>query len=701
MQIVSSSLLGLTIQCAKCHDHKFEPITQADYYSLQAVFVPVFPAANVELWKKPNERYAYAPQPGEQEAWEQDVRESEQTSARLRTELAEWMRAHRQQGDVVFADDFESGDLAEHWSNTAPGDDAPGGKVPVTLGADAAPSGRIQTGRLEVVEGGTEGDSWISTRQSFDWTPEQTGEAIQVTFDVVSNKLSTGGAEAQRIGYFIALHDFNDNSDVPAGNILIDGNPGGSTTIYVDYPGEDSTGDRTIGDTGYAPGRNYGVRVTKLEDGQYRLEHVVDGVPEEKSATLKAEDLPDGGFGFEYCCGRSFVVDNVLVERFPAAATDEDPTRAQFATELQSRRKAVKEAADHYDAIKDHRPGKLAWATDLVTAPPETHLLTRGNFGDPADVVTPRPFAVLTPTDKPFTVQSPSDKTTGRRLALANWLTASGSPAAALMARVQVNRLWQSHFGTGIVATPDNFGLSGSPPSHPELLDWLAGEFIRSGWSVKHVQRLILNSATFLQTSEAAAECIAADPEDRLLSRFPLHRLDAESIRDAMLAVSGDLDATVGGPYVPTDRGKNGEVVVAESHAGAHRRSIYLQQRRTQVLSLLQVFDAPSIVFNSVRRPRTAMPLQALSLLNSDFVLARSASLARRLEQEEPDEEQRIARAYEVTLSRLPDSDEAATVREFLDAQSRVYDDAPDARHKAWVDLCQSLLASNEFLYID
>jgi hypothetical protein len=441
--------------------------------------------------------------------------------------------------------------------------------------------------------------------------------------------------------------------------------------------------------------------VTKLEDGQYRLEHVVDGVPEEKSATLNAEDLPDGGFGFEYCCGRSFVVDNVLVERFPAPAEDENTARGEFTAVLQSRRKAVKAATDQYDAIKDRRPGHLAWATDLMSAPPETHLLTRGSYADPASVVTPRPFAVLTPADKPFDVQPLSGRTTGRRLALANWLTAPGSPAAALMARVQVNRIWQSHFGTGIVATPDNFGLSGAPPSHPELLDWLAGEFVRSGWSVKHVQRLIVNSATFRQSSEADAHCLAADPEAHLLSRFPMHRLDAETIRDAMLAVSGDLDRTSGGPFVPTDRGGSGEVIVREDQPGTRRRSIYLQQRRTQVLSLLQVFDAPSIVFNSVRRPRTAMPLQALSLLNSEFVLVRSASLSRRLEQEEPDEERRLVRACEVTLSRLPEPDEITALREFLEAQSQTYGEAPDARHRAWVDLCQSLLASNEFLYVD
>jgi hypothetical protein len=275
------------------------------------------------------------------------------------------------------------------------------------------------------------------------------------------------------------------------------------------------------------------------------------------------------------------------------------------------------------------------------------------------------------------------------------------------MARVQVNRIWQQHFGTGIVATSENLGMSGAAPTHPELLEWLAAEFVRSGWSVKHVQRLILNSAAFRQTSVAVAPQpaepapLAVDPDNRLLWRFPLRRLDAEALRDAMLAVSGELDTSSGGPYVPTQRLETGEVIVADSQPGALRRSIYLQQRRTQVLSMLQVFDAPSIVFNSMRRPRTTMPLQSLGLLNSAFVRARAAALAERLEREAGDEEARVGCLYELTHARAPASDERQAAFEFLDLQTREYEGQADARRRAWVDLSQNILMSNEFLYVE
>ena len=208
---------------------------------------------------------------------------------------------------------------------------------------------------------------------------------------------------------------------------------------------------------------------------------------------------------------------------------------------------------------------------------------------------------------------------TGRRLAFARWLTTPESRPAALLARVTVNRLWQNHFGVGIVATADNLGYSGAPPTHPGLLDYLAGELVRSGWSVKHVQRLIVSSAVYRQTSRPHAAGKKADPDNRLLWRFPLLRLDADGVRDAMLATAGELDLRLAGPYVPTKVSGSGEVIVEESNPAARRRSVYLQQRRMQVPSMLSVFDAPLVVYNCTRRNSTTIPLQSLSLLNSDL----------------------------------------------------------------------------------
>jgi hypothetical protein len=588
--------------------------------------------------------------------------------------------------------------LTPRWSNVAPTDNRPGGRVAVALDAEKAPAARSRDGRLEIIAGGTD-ESWITTSQSFDWSPDAEGDAIQVTFKLVDNKVSADGKPAERIGYYIATHDFDDDGPVAGGNILIDGHPSGSTSVFLDYPGGDSDTKGAIGRTGYAPGRDYGVRVTNVGKGQFRLEQIVDGFAEDKALTLNAADLPDGGFGFEYHAERGFVVDDVRIENFRAEEGNQASAIAALDKEFNRRQSELQSAQDSSNRLTGDPPGKIAWVTDTSPTPPETHLLLRGDYAKPGDVMTPSPLSALDASGAAFARNSSSDaRTTGRRSAFANWLTDPNQRAAALMARVQVNRIWQAHFGVGIVATPENLGISGAPPTHPKLLDWLAVEFIQSGWSVKHVQRLIVNSATFRQSGDTED---ASRADDRLLGHFPAFRLDAESIRDAMLFVGGELDTTMSGPSVAVNTREDGAVVVAEGRPGAHRRSVYLQQKRTQVVSFLQLFDTPTIVFNSLRRPRTAMPLQSLSLLNSDFVRARSHAFASRMERERPDESERLTAVFLTAYARPPSGEEETAARGFLDTQANTYGQDAEARKKAWVDLCQSIFVSNEFLYLD
>ena len=700
MQNTASSLLGLTLQCAKCHDHKFEPLTQQDYYRYQAIFYPVF---NLEQWIKPNDRFVLAPLPGEKEAWELRGNELAIQITRLQAELAAWTKEHRPRGEVLFEDDFGTTEkLASKWSNIAPGDDGPGGAMPVNVDSTTAPGAVIAEGTLRIIESGAAANRWLSTRQKFDWTPEQKGEAIQVAFDLVDTRLSEG-KPAERIGYYIALHDFNDNSSTPGGNILIDGNPGGGTAVHIDYPGDDSRAAGEITATSYSASRGYGVRVTNIGDGKFKLEHVVDGVAEEKSLTLNATDLPDGGFGFEYCCGRSFVADNVRVERF-AAESDDKNAKGQlkaFTTQLKSQRAALEKAQKEKESHAKNQPGKIFWASDVSKSPPEVFLLERGNYGARKEKVPASPPAVLCDEASRY-AESPSGTTTGRRLAFANWLTAAGSRPAALVARVQANRLWQHHFGTGLVATPENLGVAGSPPSHPELLEHLAAELVRGEWSAKRLHRSIVTSAAYRQRSQASEASLAKDADGWLLSRYPLRRLDAEAIRDSMLAASGDLDERMYGPYVPTTRDGAGEVIVPEDQPGSRRRSIYLYQRRTQVLSMLAVFDSPSIVYNSISRPRSTMPLQSLSQLNSTFALKRAEGLASRLTAEHPgDELARLAAAFVMTLGRPATESQLTAAKELLQTQREAYEKEKLDGNLAWRDLCQMLLASNEFLYLE
>ena len=702
VQIMGSALFGLTFQCARCHDHKFEPVAQREYYQLQAILSPAF---DLQQWIKPNDRQLCTASAAEIAAWEARMRHLDAEVGRLRGEFAAWVRERRPRGDVLFEDQFDSPDqLTAHWSNTAPGDDGPGGSPAVNVASSSRPGAEAIDGRLRIAEAGGAGNRWLSSLRSFDWTPDEPGNWIQATFDLADDKLQAGEAPAARIGYYIAMTDFHDNGGTGGGNILIDGNPAGGAQLHVDYPGDDARSVGQVGTSGYSPGHSFGVRISNAGEGKFLVEQLVDQIAEEKTVTLTAADLPDGGFGFEYCCGRSFIVDNVIVERGRPSAPGAEHGAPNFADEFQVRRKQLEESVAGLNALRTDKPGKTAIVTDLSPSPPDVFLLVRGNYGQPGEKVEPGVPAALADADNAYVVAPPSSSsaTTGRRLALAQWLTRPGSRAAALLARVTVNRVWQQHFETALAATPDNLGYSGAPPSHPELLDWLAAEFTESNWSLKALHRQIVTSAAYRQSSQPRDDALGRDPGNRLLWRYPLRRLDAESVRDGMLAAGGELDLTVGGPYVPTQRNAQGEVFVDETRSGANRRSLYVQQRRTQVLSLLEVFDAPSIVTNCTRRSSATIPLQSLTALNSEFALARARALAARLAQEPPDDaDSRIERAILLVAGRPPVEAEREASRRFLAAQAANYPDRADAAEQVWIDFCQMLMAGSAFLYVE
>jgi hypothetical protein len=368
------------------------------------------------------------------------------------------------------------------------------------------------------------------------------------------------------------------------------------------------------------------------------------------------------------------------------------------------RRKVLGELIARLNARRGERPGRIAWVADLGDSPSDQHLLRRGLYGDPGSKVEPAPPAILSDPSNRFVPNGSCDaaRSTGRRLAFAQWLTRPGSRAAALLARVTANRLWQHHFGTGIVATPENLGYTGAPPTHPELLEWLACELAESGWQTKPWQRLIMTSTAYRQSSAPNESAAQVDPDNRRLWRYPVRRLDAEMIRDAMLVAAGEIDQRMGGPYIPIKLTGDGEIVVANNTDGARRRSIYLQQRRTQVPSVLEVFDAPSIVTNCTRRSSSTMALQSLSLLNSEFVTERARGLAVRSRQQGGcDVVRRLNALFLDATGRAPDHREQAAACAFLKSQPAAHTPHPDAEERAWVDLCHMVLASNAFLYVE
>ncbi len=330
-----------------------------------------------------------------------------------------------------------------------------------------------------------------------------------------------------------------------------------------------------------------------------------------------------------------------------------------------------------------------------------TRVLNRGDYRQPGDAVEPGIPSAFT-GGKELPVEMITDRyrqfpTRGWRLTLARWIADRENP---LTARVIVNRVWQQHFGRGIVATPSDFGRNGERPAHPELLDWMAVEFMDRGWSLKKLHRLILTSAAYRQSSENAAFAAnQKDPGNRLLWRFPRRRLEAEALRDSILAASGRLNSEMYGPSMfpklPDDLadfaryGRTGGLMWEpnERDEDARRRSIYIFQRRSLPLPLMASFDALPFSESCDRRSSTTTPLQALSMMNGNLVHEEAEFLARRAATEAgPDRRAQIGRAFEIVLGRPPAAEELAEFDRFAGGMPAI---------------ARVLFNSNEFLYVD
>jgi hypothetical protein len=285
-------------------------------------------------------------------------------------------------------------------------------------------------------------------------------------------------------------------------------------------------------------------------------------------------------------------------------------------------KKRAEKKVEDYVAVLSEVPGMIS----------PTHLFHRGDFRQPKQEVAPGDLTIAAPEGSRLELptKDPQLATSGRRLAYARHLTSGRHP---LVGRVLANRLWLHHFGRGIVDSPGDFGMLGTRPSHPELLDWLAGELVRQGWSLKRMHKLIMTSSAYRQASRRTPQSLAADAENHLLSHFPLQRLDAESLRDRMLLAAGRLDRTQFGQPVTVEEDFVGQVVPAGDSA---RLSIYLQVRRTKPVSFLTAFDAPVMTVNCDKRTASTTAPQSLMLMNSEFVLAQAATLAARLKSETP-----------------------------------------------------------------
>ncbi|MFM8288247.1 MAG: DUF1549 and DUF1553 domain-containing protein [Planctomycetaceae bacterium] len=338
--------------------------------------------------------------------------------------------------------------------------------------------------------------------------------------------------------------------------------------------------------------------------------------------------------------------------------------------------------------------------SDATGDQPATHVLFQGDHRAPREVVEPGFLTLLDP--RPAEVApGPNPATAGRRLALARWIVA---PANPLTRRVLVNRVWQALFGQGLVATPNDFGLAGAPPTHPELLDWLAGEFLRSGWSLKSLVRQIVLSETWQQVSFAPLDALARDADNAWLGRQNLRRLSAEQVRDALLATSGRLTPQAGGPPVwpnlPAEILQANPAFLDDNETRTKGwypspdeqqfcRSLFLVQKRGVRIPFLETFDLPENSLSCGRRTASTVAPQALSLLNSDLAVAAASGLAQRVvAQAGDDPDRQVAVVFDLALQRDPDGTEREVCGSFL-------------ARRSLVELCRAILNLNEFLYVD
>jgi mono/diheme cytochrome c family protein len=351
---------------------------------------------------------------------------------------------------------------------------------------------------------------------------------------------------------------------------------------------------------------------------------------------------------------------------------------------------------------------------DEPASPPEpTHLLVRGNPHQPAEEVQPGVPEIL--GGGTYSFLSPGEQTSRRRLSLARWLVSDKNP---LTARVIVNRVWQWHFGEGLVRTPNDFGFNGQPPTHPELLDHLAWWFVHDAeWSLKKLHHLIVTSNTYRQSRDDRQECSAVDPENRLLWRRSFQRLEVEPIRDGMLAVSGKLDTTLYGPpiypLIPAEalQGHSDKESIWPTYdeRAAARRTVYAFTKRSLLVPMLEVLDLCDTTQSSAKRNVTTVPTQALTLYNSDFVMRQSRHLADRLRAEAGDDwGAQIELAWRLAFCRRPTPDELAEMLRFVATETKhlrslADDTVTDAEidAAARVQLCRVVFNLNEWVYPD
>ena len=594
INIMSTSLLGLTVGCARCHNHRYDPISQIDYYQLRAIFEP---ALDWKSWRAPNARRV----------------------------------------SLYTADDRK-----------------------VAAGIEAKAQ-KAEQERQRILAGHLKQTLYEELIKA----PDDLKQALRTAYETPAGKRTK-----QQIAL---LKEYPNIQNIS----------GGSLYLYSEQRGRRANEIAAVADQ---KEKAFIAKVLKKQPG----------------AAVTAETLKD--FDPQGAA---------LVAEYRKAA---DACR---------KTDAKKQMADLQQAVKDIRatiPKEhfIRALTEPSNHFPKTFLFKRGNHDQPGQAVSPDELDILTRNASiDIPVNDDAVSTSGRRLGYARHLTSGDHP---LLARVIVNRFWLHHFGRGIVNTPGDFGQLGQRPSHPELLDWLAREFMESGWQVKRLHRLILSSHTYRQASTRTEQLDTVDPDNKLYARQSIRRIESESFRDAVLTVSGLYNNKMFGPPIPVMEDGVGQIVLGKedldgerkprANSGLsgdeHRRSLYVQVRRSRPLAVLETFDIATVAPNCTKRPSSNVAPQALLLLNSPFMVLYAQSFADRVMREAGEElGAQLQHAWSIAYADKAPDQTITALREFSERQSKIFQEEDDkldeaaARKKALAVVCQALMGANQFIYVD
>lgn len=672
MDAIGKSVLGLTIQCAQCHTHKFDPITQEEYYQVFA------------LLNNANEASAAVYSPDEEMKRADLIRSIHEAEANLRAahpdwpdRMRQWEDAERQRGPewrIVRTDTDANIGTGQKHTMLDDGSILASGYAP-TIHEDRftalEPVPSVSAVRLELLN-----DPSLPVSGP--------GRSFKGLFALTEFRLEVAPAdkptERREVKIVKATADANP-PETELAPIFDDRSKRRRVTGPIEYAIDGK--DETAWGIDIGPGRRNVPRNAVFVLDQpvsFPSGVILSFRLSQRHGGWNSDDNQNnnlGRFRFSATDAPSAEADPVPSGvRLILAIAPEERTPAQTNAVFSSFRTSVPEwaeANEHIESLwKQHPEGSSQLVLGKRDQPRETHLLQRGDFLSPGKVVEPGVPAFLNPLPE----GEPAN-----RLSFARWLVARDSPTTA---RALVNRVWQAYFGTGFVPSSEDLGTQSEDPSHPELLDWLAVETMDSGWSLKHLHRLIVTSATYRQSSAATAELLEKDPYNRLLARGPRQRLDAEIVRDVGLAASGLLDPTMGGEsvYPPAPAflfqppASYGPKQWPESTGSAkHRRALYTFRYRSIPYPMLQAFDAPNGDFACVRRPRSNTPLQALALLNEPVSLDCARALAVKvLTEGGATDSERLVHAFRRCLSRPPTADESAVLLDLLARRSQRFE---------------------------